>query len=168
MYQDIIGQMRKMLGQLDKWLEAAAGFAESRKFDPANYLTMRLAPDQFAFAMQVRTTCDMAKFIAARICGKTAPSHPDTEQNLEELRARVRSVVTYLEGFTAQDFEGAATRVIGNPRWEGKVMSGGDYFLEHGLPNFFFHITHVYALLRHAGVPLGKRDYLGPLSQRLP
>jgi uncharacterized protein len=168
MYFEIIGQMKKMLGQLDKWLDAAAAFAETRKFDSANYLALRLAPDQFAFARQVQTACDTAKVVAARLGGKTAPSHPDTEATLAELHARVRSVIAYLEEYSAQDFAGAATRVITQPRWEGKVMSGADYFLEHGLPNFFFHITHAYAILRHAGVSLGKRDYLGALSQRLP
>lgn len=168
MYLEAIGQMKKMLGQLDKWLEAAAACAQAKKFDPNVFLTLRLAPDQFAFARQVQTACDTAKLVAARLAGKDAPSHPDTEQTLDELRARVRLVVTYLDGFSARDFDGAAARVITQPRWEGKVMSGADYFLEHGLPNFFFHITHAYAILRHGGVSLGKRDYLGPLTQRTP
>jgi hypothetical protein len=168
MYFETIRQMKKMLGQLDKWLEAAAAFADSKKFDPTVYLTLRLAPDQFAFARQVQVACDTAKLVAARLAGKEAPAHPDTEQTLDELRARVRTVVTYLDGFSASDFDGAATRVITQPRWEGKVMSGFDYFVEHGVPNFFFHITHAYAILRHSGVALGKRDYLGPLTQRMP
>jgi hypothetical protein len=168
MYFQTIRQMRKMLNQLDKWLDAAAAFAEARKFAPTVYLTLRLAPDQFAFAQQVQTACDTAKLVAARLGGKVAPSHPDTEQTLDELHARVRSVVAYLDGFSAPDFAEAATRVITTPRWEGKVMSGADYFLEHGVPNFFFHLTHAYAILRHAGVSLGKRDYLGPVSQHLP
>jgi hypothetical protein len=80
----------------------------------------------------------------------------------------VASVIGYLNGFSAKDFEGGATRVVTNPRWEGKVMSGADYFLEHAVPNFFFHLTHAYAILRHNGVSLGKRDYLGTLSQKNP
>ena len=79
---------------------------------------------------------------------------------LDELRARVRSVIAYLDGFSAKDFEGAATRSVTQPRWEGKTMSGADYFLEHALPNFFFHLSHTYALLRHNGVPIGKRDFM--------
>ena len=86
----------------------------------------------------------------------------------EELRARVKDVVAYLGTFSESDFSEAATRVITQPRWEGKVMSGADYFLEHAVPNFFFHTTHVYAILRHNGVGLGKRDYLGALTQRQP
>ena len=112
--------------------------------------------------------CDTAKLVAARMAGKEAPSNPDTEQTLDELRARIRVVIDYLGGFSEKDFEGAGARVITQPRWEGKVMSAADYFVEHGVPNFFFHLTHAYAILRHNGVDVGKRDYLGPLSQHLP
>ena len=78
----------------------------------------------------------------------------------------MRSVVTYLDTLSAKDFDGAAARVVTQPRWEGKVMSGADYFVEHAVPNFFFHLTHAYAILREAGVSVGKRDYLGTLSLR--
>src|SRR4051812_5338744 len=142
MYYATTRQMRKMLGQLDKWLEAAATYAQEKKLDPNVFLTLRLAPDQFNFARQVQAGCGVAKLIAARLAGREAPSHPDTEQTLDELRARVGTVVTYLDTFSERDFEGAATRVVTTARWEGKVMSGADYFMEHGLPNFFFHITH--------------------------
>jgi hypothetical protein len=168
MYYETLCQMKKMLGQLDKWLEAAAAYAQSKSFDPNVFVGLRLAPDQFAFARQVQSACDAAKLAAARLAGKDAPTHPDTEQTLEELRARVRTVVGFLDSFSAKDFNAAATRVITQPRWEGKVMSGPDYFLEHAVPNFFFHITHAYAILRHNGVNIGKRDYLGALSLRAP
>jgi hypothetical protein len=168
MYFETVRQMRKMLGQLDKWLDAATAYAQSRKFDPNNLLTARLAPDQFPFVKQVQSTCDTAKLVAARLSGKQPPSHPDTEQSLPELQVRIRTVAGYLEGFTSADFEGAATRRITTPRWEGKVMSGADYYLEHGMPNFFFHLTHAYAILRHNGVELGKKDFLGPVSLKQP
>jgi hypothetical protein len=163
-----LGQMKKMLGQLDGWLEKAAAHAEAKKFDKSVYLDLRLAPDQFPFVRQVQSTCDTAKLAASRLSGKDAPKHEDNEKTLDELRTRVKAVIAYLDGFTAADFEGADKRVITQPRWEGKVMSGGDYFLEHAVPNFFFHATHVYAILRHNGVEIGKRDYLGKLSQRTP
>ena len=168
MYIEMFGQMKKQLGQLDKWLATAATFAEQKKFDPGVFLGLRLAPDQFSFVRQVQGVCDVAKVAAARLSGKEAPSHPDTEQTLDELRARVVKVIAYLDGFTAKDFEGAATRTVSQPRWEGRVMSGADYFREHALPNFFFHLTHAYAILRHNGVDIGKRDYLGQLSLRSP
>jgi hypothetical protein len=168
MYYQTLCQMKKMLGQADKWLEAAAAFAQTKSFDPNVFLGFRLAPDQFAFARQVQTACDTAKLAAARLSGKEAPSHPDTEQTLEDLRARLRTVTAYLDGFAEKDFEGAAARTISQPRWEGKTMTGADYFLEHAIPNFFFHLSHAYAILRHNGVALGKRDYLGQLSLRAP
>ena len=161
-------QMKKHLGQVDKWLEAAEAFAKTKSFEPSLFLGFRLAPDQFAFARQVQIACDTAKVAAARLAGKEAPKHEDNEKTIDELRARVASVVAFLDGLSAKDFEGAATRVITTPRWEGKVMSGAAYFLEHAVPNFFFHLTTTYAILRHNGVSLGKRDYLGPLSLRAP
>jgi hypothetical protein len=168
MIYEMLKQMKKTLGQMQTWLEAASNFAQKKSFDPNVFLGMRLAPDQFAFARQVQTACDTAKLAAARMSGKEAPKHPDTEQTIDELRTRVGAVIKYLEGFSAKDFEGAETRVITQPRWEGKVMSGGDYFLEHAVPNFFFHTVHTYAILRHAGVDIGKKDFLGALSQRTP
>jgi hypothetical protein len=168
MYYRTFSQFKKHLGQMDKWLEAAAAHAQARAFDPQVFLGLRLSPDQFAFSRQVQTACDTAKLAASRLTGKEAPSQPDTEQTLDELRARVRSVVAYLDGFSEKDFEGAAARTVTQPRWEGKTMTGADYFLEHALPNFFFHLTHAYAILRHNGVSLGKRDYLGTLTQRPP
>ncbi|NUP12525.1 MAG: DUF1993 domain-containing protein [Polyangiaceae bacterium] len=168
MYNEIFGQMKKQLGLIEKWFDAAAAHAQAKSFDPNLFLGFRLAPDQFAFARQVQITCDTAKLAASRLTGKEAPSHPDTEQTLDELRARVRAVIAFLDGFSAKDFEGAATRSVTQPRWEGKVMTGADYFLEHAIPNFYFHLSHVYAILRHNGVAVGKRDYLGALSLRQP
>ena len=168
MYFEMIKQLKRTLTFMDGWLNAAVDFAESRKFDPNVFLNQRLAPDQLGFARQVQIACDTAKLGAARLAGKTAPSHADTETTIDQLRARLSSTITYLDTFTAADFAQAATRVITQPRWEGKVMTGADYFLEHVVPNFFFHASHAYAILRHNGVLLGKRDYLGPLTQRLP
>jgi hypothetical protein len=165
-YDETFRQMKKMLGQLDRWLEIAGTYAKEKSFDPNLYLGFRLAPDQFAFARQVQIACDTAKLAASRLSGKEAPAHPDTEQTLDELRARVQSVISYLGGFSAKDFEGAATATITQPRWEGKTMTGADYFVEHAVPNFFFHTTTAYAILRHNGVGIGKRDYLGTLTQR--
>src|SRR3954467_3914946 len=100
MYNETFRQMKKMLGQLDKWLEAAAASAKTRSFDPNVFLGLRLSPDQFAFARQVQTACDTAKLAASRLSGKEAPAHPDTEQTLDDLRARVSSVLEYLNGFS--------------------------------------------------------------------
>ncbi|RKH72533.1 DUF1993 domain-containing protein [Corallococcus aberystwythensis] len=168
MYFETFSQMKKQLGQLGKWLETAAAHAKAKSFDPNLYLGFRLAPDQLPFVRQVQIGCDAVKLAASRLSGKPAPSHPDTEQTLEELSARVQSTLAYLDTFTGKDFEGAAGRVVTHPRWEGQVMNGADYFLENALPNFYFHVTHAYALLRHNGVNLGKMDYLGSQSLRAP
>jgi uncharacterized protein len=168
MYFEAFGQLKKTLAQLDKWLEAAAAHSAAKGFDESVYLTLRLAPDQFPFLRQVQIACDTAKLAASRLSGKDAPKHADDEQNLEALRKRVASTLAYLEGFSPADFERAATRQVTQPRWEGKYMLGADYFLEHALPNFYFHTTHVYALLRHNGVSLGKKDFLGALSMHQP
>lgn len=164
MYHQFFGQWSKSLAQLAKWLDAAREFGVERGFDSNVFCGQRLAPDQFTFARQVQATCDLAKLAAARLAGREAPSHPDTEQTLDELSARVAAVIKYLASFSAADFEGAAERKISQPRWEGKWMRGDDYFLEHAQPNFYFHLTHAYAILRHNGVNVGKRDYLGSLS----
>jgi hypothetical protein len=166
MYFETFQQFKKTLGQLDTWFEIAAAHAKAKSFDPDIYLGLRLAPDQLAFARQVQIACDTAKLAASRLTGKPAPQTPDTEKTLADLSARVRATIAYLDTFTAQDFEGAATRVVTQPRWEGKMMTGAAYFQQHALPNFFFHTAHAYALLRHNGVNLGKRDYLGPLDLR--
>jgi len=168
MYYEAFSQFKKTLGQLNTWLDKTEAFAKEKSIDANVFLNFRLAPDQLPFVKQVQIATDTAKLGASRLTGKEAPSHADNEQTIADLRARVASVISYLEGYSEKDFEGASTRSITQPRWEGKVMTGKDYFFEHVQPNFFFHAAHTYALLRHNGVPLGKKDYLGALSQRLP
>jgi uncharacterized protein len=168
MYFEIYGEMRKLLGQLEKWLDASIAFAKGKSFEPNTLLQARLAPDQFPLVRQVQIACDTAKLTASQLTGKAAPSHPDTEQTIDELRARVAEVRAFLEGLSAADFRDAGTRTISRPRWEGKTMAGADFFVEHAIPNFFFHLSHTYAILRHNGVPLGKADYLGQLSLQAP
>jgi hypothetical protein len=168
MLHETIVQMKKQLGQLDQWLDASTAYAQDKKFDPNVVVGYRLAPDQYQLSRQVQSACDVAKFVAARLTGKEAPKHADTEQTVDELHTRVRAVIEYLGGFSASDFADAATRTVTLPRWEGKYMTGTDYLIEHGLPNFYFHVSHVYAILRHVGVPIGKRDFLGTLTLRTP
>jgi hypothetical protein len=122
----------------------------------------------FPLSRQVQICCDSAKLAASYLSGKPAESQPDTETTLDELRARVQSIVRYLDGFTAADFAGAANQVVSQPRWKGEWMTGEEYLLQHGLPNFFFHLTTAYAILRHAGVGIGKRDFLGPQDKKPP
>ena len=168
MYHETFSQMKKQLGQIDKWLDAAVAAATEKSFDANLFLGFRLSPDQFAFSRQIQITCDTAKLGASRLTGKAAPAQPDTEPTVDELRARVKATIAYLDGFSAKDFENAAKATVTQPRWEGKTMTGADYFLEHVLPNFYFHLTTSYAILRHNGVSVGKRDFLGTLTQHAP
>jgi len=162
----IVLEMRKLLHNMDGWFEKAKAHAAAKKFDANLLLQTRIAPDMFPLVRQVQAACDSAKFAAARTAGKDLPAHADTEQSIDDVRARIATVVAYLETFKASDFDGAEKRTISNPRWEGKTMTAPDYFVEHAVPNFFFHFSMVYALLRHNGVDVGKRDYLGQLSLR--
>jgi hypothetical protein len=168
MYTETFSQMKKQLGQLDKWLGTAAEHAKAKSFDPNVFAAQRLAPDQFPLTRQVQICCDSAKLAGVYLTGKSAESQPDTEQTLEELQARIRSTISYLESLSPQDFDGAAARVVSQPRWKGEWMTGQDYLVQHALPNFFFHLTTSYAILRHNGVTLGKRDFLGAQTKRPP
>jgi hypothetical protein len=161
-------QMKKTLSNMDGWLDKASKQAAAKPFDVNILLAARLAPDQFAFSRQIQTACDTAKYAASRLSGKEAPSHPDNEQTIEELRARIRATVAHLDTYKADDFAGAETRSIVMPRREGKVLKGSDYVLEYALPNFYFHATTAYAILRHNGIDVGKGDYLGSLSLKAP
>lgn len=166
LYQATVPQLAKMLRNLDKWIDAAVAYADKKKFDPNVFVTARLAPDQYPFARQVQAACDAAKFGVARLTGKEPPKHPDTEQTIDELRARIRSVVEYLGTYTEADFAGASERLVALPFREGKALAAGDYLNEMALPNFYFHLVTAYAILRHNGVDIGKTDYIGSLALR--
>jgi uncharacterized protein len=168
LYEASVPQLTKMLQNLGKWLEKGAAYAKTKSFDPNVLLTARLAPDQYPLVRQVQSSCDAAKFAAARIAGKEAPKHPDTEQTFEEIQKRVQTAIAYLQTFKPEDFAGAEKRLIALPFLEGKVVTSSDYLYEMVLPNFYFHVTTAYAILRHNGVDLGKMDYLGALTLRDP
>lgn len=164
MYQAQVRTMSRMLSNLDKWLDAGVAHAAAKKFEPAVLLQARLAPDQFPLIKQIQSACDMAKYAASRTAGKEPPKHPDTETSLEEIRARIKTVVSYLDGFETADWEGADKRVIPLSFLPGKGMLAGDYLVEYITPNFLFHVTTAYAILRHNGVPIGKFDYIGQIT----
>jgi hypothetical protein len=161
-----ITQFKKMLSNLDGWLRKAEAHAKAKSFDPNTLVVARLAPDQYPLVRQVQSACDTAKFAAARLSGKEAPKHPDTEQTLDELHARIAAVTSWLAGFGAGDLEGADGRTVKLSFMEGKGLAGKDYLVEMATPNFYFHLTHAYAILRHNGVDLGKMDYIGSLPLR--
>jgi hypothetical protein len=149
-------------------LDKAAGFADNKKVEMEVLLQSRLAPDQFNLTRQIQIACDTAKLAASRLTGKPAPSHEDKEKSLTEIKARITSVITYLETYKIEDYKNAKTITVTQPRWEGKTLTGEQYAIHHVIPNFYFHVTTVYAILRHNGVDIGKKDYLGAMPYKLP
>lgn len=153
----------KMLHNLLAILEKGAQFADSKKIDMDVLLNSRLAPDQFPLTRQIQIACDTAKLCAHRLTGKEVPSHADNEKTLAEIKTRIESTIAVLEKLTAADYKDAANKHVTQPRWEGQYLTGEEYVLHHAVPNFYFHITTAYAILRHNGVDIGKKDYLGKL-----
>jgi hypothetical protein len=151
-----------MLGNMLAWLDRAQAHAEARKFDADNYLGLRLAPDMLPLSMQIRIACDNAKRCCARLAGIEAPVHADDETTLEQLRARIRSVLTWMASVPAAQIDGSEDREIELPQRSGEPLrfTGQAFLTNYALPNFYFHTTTTYAILRHAGVDLGKRHYL--------
>ena len=156
----------KTLENLEKCMDKADEHAKARSFEVDVLAHARLAPDQFDFVRQVQAACDQAKYAGAYLSGKPAPSHPDTEQTFAELRERIRKCTGFLATVHEEDFRGAAERKVAPPWLGGRWLRGSDYLLHVAVPNFFFHITMAYAILRHNGVSLGKMDYIGSLPTR--
>lgn len=163
-----VPQFIKTLKNLNGFLDKAAGFADSKKFEMDVLLNSRLAPDQFPLTRQIQIVCDTAKLGASRLTGKAAPVNEDNEKTLAEVKARIQGTIAYLESMKPEDFKNAATATITTPRWEGKTLTGNDYVIHHVIPNFYFHVTTAYAIMRHNGVDLGKKDYLGEIPYKLP
>ncbi len=166
LYDITVPQFSKMLRNLSAILDKGAQHAEAKKYDVDVLLHSRLAPDQFPLLRQIQIACDTAKNGAARLTGKDAPVYDDQEKTLAELQTRIELTLKYLESLSRADFEGAETRRVTQPRWAGKTLSGQEFAIEHMIPNLFFHVTTAYAILRHNGVDVGKRDYLGPMPYR--
>ncbi|HEY0858100.1 MAG TPA: DUF1993 domain-containing protein [Albitalea sp.] len=155
----------RMLGNLLGWLDKAEAHAAAKKFDAAVLLGTRLAPDMLPLTKQIQIACDAAKFGVARLAGVEAPKFEDTEATLEELRERVRKTIAFVELVPAARIDGTEDKDVHVPRRDGTLTLKGEPYLAHFvLPNFYFHVTTAYALLRHNGVELGKGDYLGALK----
>jgi len=162
MYYLAVRQFVKTLKSLDIILDKAAKHAQAKNFAVDNFVEMRLVPDMLPFVAQIRIACDAAKTTAAALAGKEPPRHEDNEKTFEELRGRIGKCLAYLETFTAADFEKTnAKTVVKVPSPKGKALYAEEYLFGRQLPNFFFHVTTAYNLLRQGGVELGKMDYLG-------
>lgn len=153
----------RMLNNLIGWIDKAQAHAQARQFDSLNYLGLRLAPDMLPFSRQIQIASDAAKACMARLAGAEVPRWGDNEATLAELRARVQKTIDYVQSFAAARIDGSEGRQITVPMHVGDplVFSGETYLQHFALPNFFFHVTTAYALLRHGGVEIGKTDYLG-------
>jgi uncharacterized protein len=160
---DVIRLFTKTLDNLEKWLDKAAESAKDRSFEVDVLAGARLAPDQFDFVRQVQSACDQAKYAGAYLSGQKAPSHPDTEKTFPELRERIRKCTSFLATLREEDLAGGGERKVAPPWLGGRWLRGSDYLAEVAVPNFFFHATMAYAILRHNGVQLGKMDYIGSL-----
>ncbi|MEO8938331.1 MAG: DUF1993 domain-containing protein [Burkholderiaceae bacterium] len=152
----------RMLRNVSTLLDKAVADAEVRKFEPAVLLGSRLYPDMFPLLRQVQLACDFAKGASARLAGIAVPAFPDEETTVDELKARIAKVLAFIAGVSHADVDGGAERTITIKLRDGSVdMKGIDYLNNMAMPNFYFHVTTVYAILRHNGVPIGKRDFVG-------
>ena len=162
MYQASIPRFINILGNLSAILDKAEASAVARKLDPAALTSFRLYPDMLPMTAQVQIACDAAKGVAARLAGVPIPAFEDNEKTLADLKARVEKTIAYLRTITAQQIDGTEDKDIVIKRGEKEThYKGMQFLLGHALPNFYFHVTTTYIILRHNGVEIGKRDYLG-------
>ena len=162
MYQSSVPMLKRMLGSLSTLLTKAAAHAEAKKIDPAVLVGARLFPDMFALARQVQIATDQAKGCAARLAGVEVPKYEDTETTFAELQARLAKTIAFLDSLTPAQIDGSEDKDIHlKLRTREVTFKGQPYLLTFVYPNFFFHVTTAYDILRHNGVEVGKMDFLG-------
>ncbi|STR45837.1 DUF1993 domain-containing protein [Iodobacter fluviatilis] len=163
MYTASVPVFKQLLTALSDVLAKAETHAEAHKIDPTVLLQTRLYPDMFPLVRQVQIACDFAKSVPARLANVEVPAYEDNEQTFAELQARISKTLAFINGLSAAQIDGSEALEIvlrpGTPK--EKKLSGQAYLLSYGLPQFFFHVTTTYALLRHNGVEIGKRDFMG-------
>jgi hypothetical protein len=162
MYQASIPAFVRMLGNLSTILDKAAAHAEAKKIDPSVFMNARLAPDMFPLSRQVQIATDMVKGCAARLAGIEVPRYDDNETTFAELQARIDKTKVFLQSVNASQIDGSEQREI-TLKFGSRELSflGQPYLLDFVLPNFHFHLSMTYAILRHNGVEIGKKDYIG-------
>lgn len=163
MYQASIPVYIRALNILSTLLEKGEQYAKENGIDAQLLLDAKLAPDMYNLVAQVQRASDTSKATAERLSGKPAPRMPDTEKTFAELHARIAKTVTYLKTIDAADLQGSEKRTVTLTAGDLKRdFKGDDYLLTFALPNFYFHITTAYDILRHSGVRIGKQDFIGP------
>lgn len=163
MHSMSVPALQRGLTSLLAWLDKAEAHAQARKFDVSQFLSMKLAPDMLPFTRQIQIASDGAKGCVSRLAGVEIPKWEDNEATLDELRERIRRTLAYVQGFDEAALKGSEARDIRIPMRSGEVLqfSGEAFLRDWALPNFYFHCTTAYLLLRHGGVELGKADFLG-------
>lgn len=156
----------RMLRNLLTWLDKAEGHAKARGFDGGVFLNTKLSPDMLSFGKQVAIASEVARLAVARLGAIDLPAAQGSEESFEGLRVRVRDAITFVEGVSPDRLDGSAERAVILPQRQGDPLhfTGQTFLQQWSLPNFFFHVTMAYALLRQAGVALGKADYLGSMA----
>lgn len=163
LYQASVPLFKQMLTALGDVLNKAEAHAREKKIDPSVLLQSRLYPDMFPLTRQVQIAADFAKSVPSRLAGIEVPAYDDSEQTFAELQTRIRNTLAILESITAAQVDGKESiEIVLRPNTpKEKKLSGETYLLSYGLPQFFFHVTTAYAILRHNGVEVGKRDFMG-------
>lgn len=162
MYEASVPVLSHFIRGLQAILRKADAHCTARKIDPNALLSARLFPDMFPLAKQVQLVSDFAKGIGARLSGASNPSYADEEKTFEDLQARLEKTLTFLGSLRKEQFADAATKTV-TIKVGGNDMnfSGGEYLMGYALPNFYFHLTTAYNILRHNGLDLGKKDFMG-------
>ena len=161
MYDASVPVFVHFLNGLAALLRKTEAHVQARKLDPNAFLTARLFPDMFTFTKQVQLACDFAKGTSARLAGVANPSHADEEKSFDELHERIRKTVEFVRGLNKEQFADAAERaIVFKVAGKEQTLKGADYLSQVGLPNFYFHVTTAYGLLRHNGVEIGKADFI--------
>jgi uncharacterized protein len=163
MYYQVITQCTETLRTLELWLTRAEQLATAKNFDVGVLTHARLAPDMKDFTYQVQSACDYVKAGAAWLSAQTPPKHEDSEQTVDQLRARIRTTVAFAESVNESQYVGASERSMSFSWKPGKILRGEDYVLQMTIPNVYFHLAMAYAILRHNGVDIGKMDFLGQI-----
>ena len=162
LYQATVPVFKQTLGALDALIDKAAVHATAHKIDPAVLLASRLRPDMLPFVRQTQIVCDNAKNMTGRLAGGEVPRFEDNESTFDQVKARIAKTLDYIATVNAGDIEAGADREIVFPVGPNKMkMKGADYIFHFALPNFYFHFTTAYGILRYNGVEIGKRDFLG-------
>jgi uncharacterized protein len=162
LYQASAPRFANTLKNLSALLDKAQAHCEAKKIDPLAITSFRLFPDMFPLTRQVQIACDQAKGAVARLAGVEPPKHEDTEQSFADLQARIAKTLDYVESVKAAQIDGSETREVVLKQRAGELrLKGLEYLFNHAYPNFYFHLTTVYNILRHNGVELGKKDFVG-------